>query len=239
MADGGGSKWRAILWALLRPALVAGIVALLVALGVTGLTKPYSDVAVDVASNTRFSGPLIVAGGLQTGNNLTMTDGSLINSKGAVTVTDGLAVTGPVAGVSAVWSGSESVAGALSVSGATAMVDLLALGAITTEGYLKYGTWLGGAIPSAASAITVTTGGYITPTGTFCKLASGGTVFTDKLAAGTAGRWLVLWNSSATSVTITDTGTIMLTGDWAAGQYDSLMLFSDGTNWIELGRNDN
>jgi hypothetical protein len=37
MASPGGTNWRSILWQLFKPALVAAIVALLVALGVTGL----------------------------------------------------------------------------------------------------------------------------------------------------------------------------------------------------------
>ena len=238
MANHSGIDWRGVLWSLARPALVAGIVALLVALGVTGLRQPYSN-ELGVMAGTTFSGPLYVTGGIQTGNNLTLTNGSLISSKGAITVTDGLNVSGAVAGVSAVWSGSQSVGGSLDVSGSTAMFDLLSLGSVTVTGYTQWGTWLGGAVPSAAEAITVTTNGYITPTGTLVRLTSEGNVYTNQLALTTAGRLALLWNSGAATVTITDTGTSKLAGVWTGGPYDTLLLWSDGTAWLELGRSDN
>lgn len=238
MAEHRSIDWRGILWSLARPALVAGIVALLVALGVTGLRPPYGG-DLGAMAGTTFSGPLYVTGGIQSGNNLTLTNGALINSKGAVTVTDGLYVTGAVAGVSAVWSGSQSVAGSLDVSGSTALFDLLSLGSVTVTGQTQWGTWLGGAVPTAAQAITVTTNGYITPTGSLVRLASEGNVFTSQLAVAAAGRLALLWNGGAGTVTITDTGTSKLAGNWAGGPGDTLLLWSDGTNWLELSRSDN
>lgn len=198
MADHRGIDWRGILWSLARPALVAGIVALLVALGVTGLRQPYES-ELGAMANTTLSGPLYVTGGIQSGNNLTLTHGALINTRGAVTVTDSLNVT----------------AGTL------------------------WGTWLGGAVPGSAEAITVTTNGPITPTASLVRLTSEGNVFTDQLAVTTAGRLALLWNSGAATVTITDTGSSQLAGNWAGGPYDTLLLVSDGTNWLELGRSDN
>lgn len=198
MDDHSGIDWRGILWSLARPALVAGIVALLVALGVTGLRPPYQS-ELGAMAGTTFSGPLYVTGGIQSGNNLTLTHGALINTLGAITVSDGLNVTG----------------------------------------YASWGTWLGGAVPSAAEAITVTTNGYITPTGTLVRLISEGSVYADQLAVTTAGRLALLWNSGAATVTITDTGTNKLAGNWTGGPSDTLLLWSDGTNWLELSRSDN
>jgi len=89
------------------------------------------------------------------------------------------------------------------------------------------------------SAIAVTMNGYITPTCTFQELTSAGTVGTAYLAAGTDGDLVCLWVSSATQVTISDTGTIMLSGDAVITQYDNLCLLSDGTNWYEIAQANN
>lgn len=90
-----------------------------------------------------------------------------------------------------------------------------------------------------AAYITVTTNSYITPTYTLQPITSADAVFTSNLAAGVAGRLLILWNVADTTITISDTGTIMLSADWAGTQYDTLVLLSDGTNWLELARSTN
>ena len=95
MAENSGGDWRDIAWQLFKPALVAAIVALLVALGVVGL-RPVSE-GVGVMARTTFSGPLYVTAGVQSGNNITMTVGALINSQGPVTVTDAFVVSGVTA----------------------------------------------------------------------------------------------------------------------------------------------
>jgi hypothetical protein len=92
---------------------------------------------------------------------------------------------------------------------------------------------------SGQTAVSVTNDVPITPTGTLQELESAGTVGTDDIAAGAAGDVLVLWNSASTSIGITDTGTLKLAGNVTLGQYDTIVLFSDGTNWIELSRTNN
>lgn len=96
--------------------------------------------------------------------------------------------------------------------------------------YAKVGTFLR---ITPATAITVTTDGLITPGGSYQPLTSGGTVQTASIAAGTAGDTLFLINTTNTSIVISDTGTLKLGGNRTLGQYDTLMLVSDGTNWIE------
>lgn len=88
------------------------------------------------------------------------------------------------------------------------------------------------------SALTVTNGGTITALGTYQPLTSSGTV-TATLAAGAAGRVLVLINTANTTINIQDTGIQKLSAAAALGQYDSLVLWSDGTNWIEIARSNN
>ena len=137
-----------------------------------------------------------------------------------VSVGDGLTVTG-----------DTTLAGALDVSGATT----LALGLTQSDGDLVIADDVR---VTAQTAISVTNGAAFTPTGSYQPIESAGEV-TPTLGVGTAGDLLVLINTSNTTVNLADTGTQMLTAAAALGQYDSLTLWSDGTNWIELARADN
>jgi len=163
---------RSILWELFKPALVAMIVALLVAMGYQGMAN----------------GPMTNGQGA---------DAGLRVDAAGMTHLSGLAVTGD----------------------------------------LRAGGWLG---LSAAAAISCTNGGVITPTATFQPLTSAGEV-TPTLETGgiTAGSWLMLENASNTTIHLADTGTAVLAGAAALGQYDLLELMFDGTRWVEVGRADN
>ena len=55
----------------------------------------------------------------------------------------------------------------------------------------------------------------------------------------TAGRVIVLVNVGSNTITLTDTGTLKLSGNAALGQYDNITLMSDGTNWVELSETNN
>lgn len=101
---------------------------------------------------------------------------------------------------------------------------------VQSGSYAKVGTFLR---MTPATAITVTTDGLITPGGSYQPLTSGGTVQTASIAAGTVGDTLFLINTTNTSIVLSDTGTLKLSGNRTLGQYDTLMLVSDGTNWIE------
>jgi hypothetical protein len=107
---------------------------------------------------------------------------------------------------------------------------------IADGGALTMGTW---GQWTAQTAISVTHDGIITPTGTYQQLESADAVGTSNVAAGSAGQLLVLVNTTNTTITISDTGTLKLSSDAALGQYDSLTLISDGTNWVELAQADN
>ena len=84
-----------------------------------------------------------------------------------------------------------------------------------------------------ASTIAVTMNATVTPLGALQPLSSAGTVNTASITVGDAGDVLVLYNTTATSIVFTDTGTLKLTGNITLGQYDTLELVSDGTNWLQ------
>jgi len=91
---------------------------------------------------------------------------------------------------------------------------------------------------TAQTAITVTNATPFAATGTYQSIQAAGEV-TPTITAGTAGDLLVLINTSAQTINIADTGIQMLSAAWAGGQYDTLTLWCDGTNWLELSRSDN
>jgi hypothetical protein len=103
-------------------------------------------------------------------------------------------------------------------------------GFVRVDGYARVGTFLR---VDPATAITVTSGGTVTPRGSYQPLTSAGNVGTSSITAGNAGDVLFLINTANTTITFTDTGTLKLGGNRALGQFDTLTLVSDGTNWIE------
>jgi hypothetical protein len=124
--------------------------------------------------------------------------------------------------------------GAVNATGNITVTGSGSVGAAWTVG--TFGLYT---ISPAKAVITVTHLGYITPTYTYQQLHAAGNVWTSNLAALGAGTLVVLANKSNTTITITDTGIIMLSADWAGTQYDTLTLLSDGTNWLELARSNN
>jgi hypothetical protein len=131
---------------------------------------------------------------------------------------------------------------ALAVTPALAQSGVSNFTNVATSGYVQSGTYQSVGtfqrlIP--ASTVVVTTDGTITPAGSYQPISSAGNVQTASIAAGTAGDILYLINTSNTTITITDTGTLKLGGNRALGQYDTLTLMSDGTNWVERSYTNN
>lgn len=91
---------------------------------------------------------------------------------------------------------------------------------------------------SAQTSITVTNGNPFTPTGTYQPITAAGEV-TPTVAIGTAGDVVVLINTSAQTINIADSGTMMLNTAVALGQYDVLVLWCDGTNWLQIATANN
>lgn len=67
---------------------------------------------------------------------------------------------------------------------------------------------------SAATSITVTQGATLSPTGAYQPIKAAGNLSFGAITAGTAGDVLTLVNASNTTITITDTSTLKLSGIW-------------------------
>ena len=80
----------------------------------------------------------------------------------------------------------------------------------------------------------------ISPVASYQPISStGGAIGTSLITLKPTGTMLRLVNVGADVITITDTGTLLLSGNIALGTSDSLLLMSDGTNWIMLGTSNN
>ena len=109
---------------------------------------------------------------------------------------------------------------------------------ITASGWITISTFLQ-LSPSSQQTIVEGTAG-ITPTTSLHQITAAGVVSNTMSVTGfTAGQVVALVNVGANTITIIDTGTTMLGGNRALGQYDTLMIFFDGTNWVELAFTNN
>jgi len=83
---------------------------------------------------------------------------------------------------------------------------------------------------------TLTFGSVITDVATFQPISAAGAIGLSGIATVTsvAGDILILENVVNQAITISDTGITMLSGNIALGQYDTLGLVYDGTNWVQL-----
>lgn len=116
------------------------------------------------------------------------------------------------------------------IAGATLAADSLTLGGAGAMDTLRL---------TPATAITVTQDLTITAGGSYQPIVAEGNVSTGIVAAGSAGDVLTLVNDSNTTIVISDTGTLKLSGNLSLGQYDSVTLVSDGTNWVQLATSNN
>lgn len=163
------------------------------------------------AANIRQNFEWIVA------KQLTVTTGSAVLNEGNLTITAGNETL--TAGNLTLTAGSATIGNDLAVTDdATIGSDLLA---------------------TKQTSLTVTSGGTITPTGTYQLITSAGAVGTSSIAGCTSGRVLVLANSGSNTITLTDTGTLKLGGNAALGATDTLTLICDGTNWNQVSKADN
>ncbi len=91
-------------------------------------------------------------------------------------------------------------------------------------------------IPPAA--VTVTDGGIITPTGAVVELTAAGTVASSLAPAGD-GQLLILINTANQTITVSETTTARMAGDFAMGQYDTITFIGQGVTWHETARSNN
>lgn len=200
---GDSWEWRRIAWLLLKPALVAAIVALLVALGVTGLRQSWQqgeDAQLGVMGTTHLSGPLHVTGGIQTGNNFTMSAGSLINSSGGITITDDVLLHG---GSIADVTGAVTVADSLRVdSQVSASNGIAVTGNVTVTGAGSFSSQLTASNGlSAGGNVTTSTGSLVN--------SRGAVTVTDQLDVSSQ---ITARNGVAVTGNITASGGLTVTG---------------------------
>lgn len=101
-------------------------------------------------------------------------------------------------------------------------------------------TTLGGDLTvSKQTRVVVSNGSTVTPLGSYQPISSTANTGTSSITAGDSGDVLYLINMANTTITFTDTGTLKLSGNVALSQYDTLLLWSDGTNWYQLATGNN
>lgn len=106
---------------------------------------------------------------------------------------------------------------------------------INSGSYITVGTFFEGN-PQIFTVVNVTP---ITPTRSVLLLTESGTVTVTTIVAGPANAMLFVRNTAAQTVNVVDGSNLKLASTFAMGQYDTLMLISDGTNWIETARANN
>lgn len=91
------------------------------------------------------------------------------------------------------------------------------------------------------TALTVTNGGAIDATGTYQRLTAAAAVGTsgDAVVVEPAGTILILVNSGAQTITITETANIKSAGNIVLGTLDSATLVSDGSDWWQIAASNN
>jgi hypothetical protein len=124
----------------------------------------------------------------------------------------------------------------LSVADALTVADLSASDDITATDDLVVGDRISttNLLFSERSALTIGESGTITPTGVYQRLTSASNVGTSSITGHVEGRILILHNIGSNTITLTDTSTLKLSGNAALGNLDSVVLMSDGTNWIQI-----
>jgi hypothetical protein len=82
----------------------------------------------------------------------------------------------------------------------------------------------------------------ITNTNSYLLISAAGNIGTGDVADCTLanqGDVLAIENVSNTTITITDSNPLKLSGNAVLAQWDNLLIFCDGTNWVEFGQVDN
>ena len=214
------------------------IVALVVVSAITGISFPIPPppAAIDAISQgvsggvSSFTGlhvaaPTVVA---------TATPALMVDSAGVSRLFEVRDAATPVFSVnnggSVTRVGNDALTGNLTITGAASVSSNLT---VTGVGILSTRARL-----TAQTVLTVTNGAAFTATGVYQGIIAGSEV-TPTITAGTAGDLLIIVNTGTNVVNLADTGTAKLTAAFAMGQYDSLTLLADGTNWIEIARANN
>jgi len=86
----------------------------------------------------------------------------------------------------------------------------------------------------APATVAVTQDSTITASSTVVQLTAADSVGTSSISTSAAGQLLIILGPASNTVTISDTGTLKLSGNHALSANDTLTLLGDGTNWNEL-----
>jgi hypothetical protein len=166
------------------------------------------------------------------------------NMRGALTVASAI-VTGTttLTGITH-QTGAFYAAGAVDVVGATTSGSLVVTGTTTLTGAaettagLTVGTFLDGKV---AAAVPVVASTPIAPTQSIMLLSSAGAVDPGGIGAGSTNlRLLILTQTSAQAITLTEAGTLHLgAATRVLNQYDSITLLWNGSAWVEIAYTDN
>lgn len=150
------------------------------------------------------------------------------------TINDDLTVAGDATVVGTLTAGTLA---ATTASPATMNVtgNASVAGTFAANGNFSVGALVN--IPYASTVIT--NGTVLTPTETFLALAP--TVeSTITLGTGTNGQFVILYNDSAQTIHLADTGNAKLSAAWAPGQTDVLGLgYITSVGWVEWFRSNN
>lgn len=188
--------------------------------GITADDLTLSDDLI-VGDDTLITGTATVAAGI-IADDLTLSDDLVVADDVRITGTLFVDTGAAILGNSSIGDGSN--ADDLSVWGdASINSDIILQGFLRLDG----------------EALAVTQDGIITPTNSYVELTAAGDVSTGVIASGTEGDLLFLVNTANQTITISDTGTLKLSGDLALAQYDSAVLIFEGTNWIQLSETNN
>ena len=148
-----------------------------------------------------------------------------------LTVTDTATFTSGVnvAGAMTAAGGLNVTSGGMNVTGGTSSTTL----SVSSDAALGADLAI-----APRTAISVTDGGIITPTGTLQMLESAGNV-TATLAAGSSGQLLTLINTTDTTIVLEDTTGQVFSGNVSLAQWDTANFVFYGTSWIQTGESNN
>lgn len=145
-------------------------------------------------------------------------------------------------------AGGLTVAGGVTTDDLTASDDLAVTDDLTVSGdaTVTGGSTLNGDVFldddltfEEQTVIEVSDDSTITPLGVYTPISSTAATGTSDIAAGDEGQLLILYNVGAQTITLTDTGDLLLSGNAALGADDNITLLFDGADWVELAQVDN
>jgi glucan phosphoethanolaminetransferase (alkaline phosphatase superfamily) len=161
-----------------------------------------------------------------------------VNAQAFYTTMDNVIMRSLIVTNTAQMSGATSIAGALTGTSANFTSGISTNSSIVAYGSASVGTFL--ALTPGAMQV-VSPDSTITPVASYQPISSTAAVGTSSIAAMASGTMLRLVNIGTQTITITDTGTLYLSGNIALGENDSLLLLSKGVGqgWVQVSTSNN